>query len=143
MQTNLRRGRRAAASHDDRAAIPLLSRALAADRKLLPSSSPHRLTLRVLLSKMYYLRGTRLFRSRKYPAAYRSFSSSLKHDRGNSRSKEGLAKVRSKAKALFEEAYVLKDVSPQEARQKWQRVLKMVPSSDVWHRKASRQLGQL
>ena len=137
-ERSFRKGRRAASSGSISPAIASLTQAYQADRVL---GGAHRQKVGKLLSRMCTLRGKSALNSKDYATAGQYFKKAIFHNPQNSEAKNMMAKLRSAAKRIFEEASVLKDVDNNEARNKFKQVLKMLPSNDPLYQKAKQNLN--
>jgi tetratricopeptide (TPR) repeat protein len=117
-------------------AVDYLSRALKLDNNISAGSGKYHDQLRGKLSKANFIRGVDAYMGHRYPEAYKSFRSALSF--GNERAKQKLQDLERIAKKLYEEAYVIKSTSPDQAVKKLSTVLKIIPPGHIYFGKAKK-----
>ncbi|HUU02615.1 MAG TPA: FHA domain-containing protein [Myxococcota bacterium] len=117
-------------------AVDYLSRALKLDKDISGGSGSYHDKIRGKLSKANFIQGVDAFMGHRYPESYKCFKTALSF--GNERSKQKLQDLERIAKKLYEEAYVIKSTSPDQAIKKLSTVLKIIPPGHVYFGKAKK-----
>jgi tetratricopeptide (TPR) repeat protein len=87
--------------------------------------------------------GIKAMGAENYSRAFQSFRKAAIFDPGNAVAEKHLRTIRSKAKELFEQAYVDKTPDADKARREFESVLSMTAPEDELHQKSKRQLKSL
>lgn len=122
-----------AAQHSNAlAAMNAYRKAYSLDKSL---GGAHSSYLRAKLAKVSKAAAGSAFSSGNYTGAYRAVQVAQQFGAGGSVA-HILSQLDNKAKALFNQGYVVRDTNLSKAKSLWRRVLSMVPSSSTWHKKA-------
>lgn len=134
-ERNYRAGRAARRRGSASRALTYFLRALRADRTL--GGGRARL-IKPSLGSLYYKRGDRSYRSKRYLAAYKDFQRARGY--GYRKASAGIARVRRKAADFFKQAEALKGIADDEARRMYKKVVTILPSSHPLARRARQNL---
>jgi pSer/pThr/pTyr-binding forkhead associated (FHA) protein len=119
-------------------AIKFLEKALKLDKKIGGGSGTFRGEIIDKLAKLSFFLGVDSYIREDYPKAYQSFKKVLKYQPDNERAKKRIIDLEKVAKRLFEEAYVVKSTSPDQALKNLNVVLKIVPKNSIYYQKSQR-----
>lgn len=134
----------AATAHRQKAAGDLLRiapQALDLDRKIAFGSGAVRQELKEYYADALYLKGLEAYNARDYGRAYKLLTEATTVNRQHRLSETRLAELGRKARELYYEGYVLKDSNPAETRRIFKRVKAMTPTSNQFHKWASKWLA--
>jgi pSer/pThr/pTyr-binding forkhead associated (FHA) protein len=93
-----------------------------------------------LIADIYYKRGDEAYNKNDLKGAYQQWAKALNVMPGHKESKNGIAKLSKKAKALYQEGYVLENTDFTAAMKKWNAILKIVPPYNEYYKKAKKKL---
>ncbi|MBI3179043.1 MAG: hypothetical protein HYZ27_05240, partial [Deltaproteobacteria bacterium] len=124
-------------------AIKELQQAKAYEAKITGGNSKVAAEINRKLADMYYVQGIEPFLAGRLPEAYKSFKAALGHAPDHGPSLRKMEDLAGKAKTEFEAGYTLKELDSAKAREHWQLVLQIVPSSNEYYRKAKQWLDTL
>jgi tetratricopeptide (TPR) repeat protein len=109
-------------------------RALRLDRQV--SGGMHSSYIKGQLGKVARAAAGSAFSSGRYAQAYRAVKTARSYGGDNAALRRIMSQLDGKAKQLFSKGYVNRDSNLSKAKSYWRKVLRMVPSSSVWHKKA-------
>lgn len=117
-------------------AVKYLSQALKLDKVISAGSGSYHDKIIAKLSKANFIQGVDAYMGHRYPESYKCFKAAL--SLGNQRAKQKLLDLEKIAKKLYEEAYVIKSTSPDQAINKLGTVLKIIPPGHIYYGKAKK-----
>ena len=117
------------------AAMYAYQKALRLDRRI--SGGVHAAYLKSQLAKVARAAAGSAFSSGRYAQAYKAARVARQYGGNNQAVSRIMSQLETKAKAIFYQGYVLRDRNPAKAKAYWRQVLKMVPPSSPWYKKAS------
>lgn len=132
----------AAAQAKRQDAEQLLKKALAFEAKIAQGRSQYAIDLKRALPDVLASSGGAALSAGHHLDAYKSFKEALALRGDHPQAKRGLAEVQAAARDAFNQGYIQKDADRASARDKWQRVLAMVPPEDELYQKAKKWLEQ-
>ncbi|RLB59449.1 MAG: hypothetical protein DRI34_01775 [Deltaproteobacteria bacterium] len=124
-----------------RQAIDYLSKAYRLDKGISGGRGKYHDTIKDLLAKNYFVSGVDAFMGEHLPQAYKAFVRA--RDLGYHKAAERLAQLEKIGKRLFNEAYIIKANNPDQALQKLQIVVRILPPRHVYYGKAKKLMAQL
>jgi len=110
-------------------------RALSLDRSI--SRGAFGGTLRAKLGKVARAAAGSAFSSGRYSVAYKAVRIARRAGGDSAALKRIVSQLDAKAQGIFNKGYILRDSNLGRAKSYWRQVLRMVPSSSRWHKKAS------
>ncbi len=117
------------------AAMYAYQKAMRLDRAI--SGGIHGAYIKRQLAKVARAAAGSAFSSGKYAQAYRAAQVARKYGGNSAAVARIMAQLERKAKDVFFKGYVLRDKNLAKAKSYWRLVLRMVPSSSQWYKKAS------
>lgn len=127
---------------DPAKAIPKLKSALKLDRTITSGSSFSKNLLNDI-ADMYFLIGNSAKQKKQWAKAKKAYIKALKFSPGHGQSMKGIESLAKEAEKLYYRGVAVKDSDPDKAEALWESVLRMVPSSNKWHKKAKAGLEDL
>ncbi len=124
-------------------AIKFLTKAVELDKKLSGGKGNLIANLKKKLAKAYFLQGVDAHTRKKFPLAYKSFTSALRYNPGLTQAGKRLKILEIESKKLFETAYVIKGSSPEKAVSHCQTVMGMVKKSNIYYAKCKKLIAQV
>lgn len=124
-------------------AIRMLTQALAFEEKITGGRSKVASDVREKLAEAYYLKGAGEYGQGNYPEAFRAFRAAVQQASTHAKSITMLGRLEEKARDIYNEGYMVRDVNPGQARDLWQTVLKMVAPGHELARKAKERIDAL
>jgi tetratricopeptide (TPR) repeat protein len=109
-------------------------KALRLDRRV--SGGMHSSYIKKQLAKVARAAAGSAFSSGRYAQAYRAVKTARSYGGDSAALRRILTQLDAKAKSFFSKGYVSRDSNLSKAKSYWRKVLRMVPSSSVWHKKA-------
>ena len=124
-------------------AIKALKQAKAFEAKITGGRSKMAGEINRKLADMYYLMGVTPLSMGQYAEAYKHFRAADAVDPEHKLTRRGLEELAGKAEEIYKDGYRYKDLDPKKARDLWNVVLKIVPPSNEYHRKAKEWLDSM
>jgi len=124
-------------------ALKSLKQALKMDKAISGGSGTYHEKITDKLGKVYFVKAVDAHTRQKYPTAYQAYCSALKYRPDYARAKQRLRDLEKIAKKLYEEAYIFKSNNPDQAVQKLNVVLKIIPPRHIYYSKAKRLRSQI
>ena len=94
------------------------------------------------LVQIYCQNGQSAFTRQDYPDAYRNWSEALRLQPDSPAAQEGMRDLISVAEGIYDEAYRLKNINLEQAKEKWNYILTIVPPSSEVYKKTQSNLGK-
>jgi tetratricopeptide (TPR) repeat protein len=77
----------------------------------------------------------------RFGKAYAFFKKAIKLEEGNLQAKDGMTKLGQKAEEIFRQAYLLEKVNLEEAMEKWEEIVSMVPPENEYYTKSQERIA--
>jgi tetratricopeptide (TPR) repeat protein len=119
-------------------AIEFLKQAIALDKQIAGGAGAYNQQIKEKLGKNYFVKGVDAHMNKRYPEAYQAFKTSLKYNPGYELASKRLQELEKVAKKFYEEAYIIKSTNAEEAVNKLNTVLQIVPPEHIYYGKAKR-----
>ena len=123
-------------------AIKYLKKAFKMDKTLGGGKGKITENLKKRLAKVYFVKGNDAHQRRKYDVAFKSYSSSKSY-KALQPVVDGLRKLETEAKKLYETSYVIKGNSPEKAVKHCKTVLTMVKKSSIYFTKCKKLISRI
>jgi pSer/pThr/pTyr-binding forkhead associated (FHA) protein len=124
-------------------ALKIWADVLALDREIAGSSeSAYSRRIAAYMATHFYTQAQQAFAAQEWAAARNYTVKTLKARPGHTGGRSLIRKLNNQAKKLYEEGYILEDLNPTKAAERWRQVLKVASPDNEYYRKAREKLAK-
>jgi|GEM_PF-6875679 len=123
--------------------IQTIKKAAAFEYKISGGASYYASQLRIMESEYIYQQGLNSHQAQRYQEAYSFFKQALAKWPEHAQAKKKLTELTGKARDIYNQGLVIKNIDPAQAKEKFKLVMSIAPVDDEIHQKAKKMLEQL